>query len=164
MNATALALLVGVAVGAGGTWLYCTRAAESEARQQAERHATELAARVLRLREAQTRGDALTRQLDAALNSNRRLREERDHALQNVTTGRECLGPAAVRVLNRRAAPVRVPTPAGQPAAAPAGHAATDRDVALWAGDAIRRYEECAARLTALIAWHETELQQGGMP
>ena len=116
--------------------------------------------------------DALTRELAAAVDQSNILQKERDDALSRLTTGRECLSGAAVGVLNRRASAVRVPTPTRQPAADPAARAATDphqpaasdRDVAIWASDAQRRYAECAATLRALVGWHESEMQSGGMP
>lgn len=169
---TALAALAGLLVGAGLSWLYCSRAAEIDARHAAERHATELAERVLRLREAQRHGDTLTRQLAAATEAAQTLKEERDDALAKLTDGRKCLSGAAVSVLNRRPGAVPVPAAAGQPAAHAAGRAAadagqpaaSDRDVVRWATDAQRRYAECAATLNALVGWHEADMQQGGMP
>ena len=71
-----------------------------------------------------------------------------------VTTGRLCLGPAAVSLLQPGAAwgPYQS---AGQPAAkGGAQFAASDRDVGYWIADANRLYETCAARINALIDWH----------
>ena len=131
----------------------------------AQRETATLRIQLARTAAAQARGDALMRDLDAALESNRSLRKERDRALAQVTTGRECLSADAVRLLNHpdhRA--VSVPEPSGQSAAADAGGSASDRDVAAWAADVQQQYRECAERLNTLIEWHERDMQQGGMP
>lgn len=112
------------------------------------------------LLDAQTRGDALTRQLAAATRAASRLRKERDDALQTATTGRVCLDAAALRVLD--GAPglaVALPTAAGGAAAAD-GAVATDTDVARWALGAGEQYEECRRRLDALIDFHTSEVPQ----
>lgn len=107
------------------------------------------------LMEAQTRGDALTRQLSAATRAASRLRKERDHALQLATTGRACLDGAALRVLDG-APGLRVDLPATAAGAAGAdGAVATDTDLARWALDAGEQYEACRGRLGALIDFHE---------
>ena len=72
---TPLAALAGLLIGAGLSWLYCSRAAEIDARLVAERYATESAERLLRLREAQRHGDTLTRQLTAATEAAQALKE-----------------------------------------------------------------------------------------
>lgn len=172
MTKTLTALAVGALIGATGAWAYSHHRSTAAARVEAERHAAVLKRHIEQLDAAQARGDALTRELAAAVDQSNILQKERDDALSRLTTGRECLSGAAVGVLNRRASAVRVPTPTRQPAADPAARAATDphqpaasdRDVAIWASDAQRRYAECAATLRALVGWHESEMQSGGMP
>lgn len=70
-----------------------------------------------------------------------------------VTTGRKCLDPAAVSLLQPGAAAPQSAAP-GKPDAESAGApAASDRDVAFWIADANQQYDTCAARLNALIDW-----------
>ena len=72
-----------------------------------------------------------------------------------VTTGKPCLNPAAVRMLNHRAGDA-VPETTGKPATeSPADAPATDADAAYWIADAISRYEIAAARLNALVDYFE---------
>lgn len=108
------------------------------------------------LQAAQSRGDALSRQLSAATRAADRLRKERDDAISRTTTGRVCLDEPALRVLD--GAPglhSDLPHAAGDSAGADAGYVATDTHVARWALDAGGRYDECRRRLDALIDWHE---------
>ena len=75
----------------------------------------------------------------------------------NVTTGRLCLGADAVRLLQPTAQAAQH-SPPGEPAGeSPAVAPASDRDVAYWAAEANRQYETAAARLNALIEWHQTD-------
>ena len=68
-----------------------------------------------------------------------------------VTTGRRCLEPAAVRLLQPAADSPRIET-IGQPAAENATElAASDTDVAYWIAEANRQYETCAGRVNALV-------------
>lgn len=169
----ALAALV-VAGAAAGGWivaqvkngeLAALRIEQAERVTRAERLARE------RLQAAQARGDELTVRLAAANESAATLQKELDDALSKVTTGRPCLGGAALRVLDRAPgiAPAGLPAPAGVPAGANAAHpaapaaqpagdegaAATDTDVARWALHAAGEYGECVRRLGALIDWHD---------
>ena len=125
------------------------------------------------LQAAQARGDVLTEELMAATRAAELLRGELHEQIDLATQGRACLDAAALRVLDRApgiaarpvpAAPRRAAAAGGaQPAADPAQPArpaaaepaATDTDVARWANDAYRRYADCAARLDALIRWHD---------
>lgn len=69
-----------------------------------------------------------------------------------VTTGRPCLNPAAVRMLNARPSSPAVPEATGKPITEDAPPlAASDSDVAYYIADAAGQYETCAARLNALI-------------
>lgn len=107
------------------------------------------------LLEAQTRGDALSRQLSAATRAASRLRKERDDALRAATTGRTCLDDAALRVLDG-APGVRVDLPATAGGADGAGAAvATDTDIARWALEAGERHTDCRAWLDALIDFNQ---------
>ena len=173
MTRTLITLAVGAALGAAGAATYTHHRATATARAQAELQAAVLASYIERLDAAQERGDALTRELAAAVDQSHAMQKERDDALLRLTSGRECLSADAVRVLNRRATAVRVPEATSKPAENATARAATDphqpaaasdRDLALWASDAQRRYAECAATLGALVGWHESEMQSGGMP
>ncbi|QDF95179.1 hypothetical protein CJ010_00735 [Azoarcus sp. DD4] len=170
----ALAALVAAGAAAGG-WIVAQvknselaelRTEQTERVTKAERLARE------RLQAAQARGDELTVRLAAANESAATLQKELDDALSKVTTGRPCLGGAALRVLDRAPgiaaprmpAPARVApaadaahpaAPAAQPAARDEGDAATDTDVARWALHAAGEYGECTRRLGALIDWHD---------
>lgn len=140
------------------------------------------------LRAAQARGDALTEKLMAASRAAELLRGEIHEQIELVTQGRACLDAAALRVLDRApgiAAPARVPASTGRAAAAGGADAAadtaqpradgarqrahdargggpiaTDTDLARWALDAGRQYDECARRLDALIDWHASDPKQ----
>lgn len=164
-----------VAAGAAaGSWITAQvkNAQLAELRtEQAERVARAETLARQRLQAAQARGDELTVQLTAANQAAADLRKELDDALSKVTTGRPCLGGAALRVLDRAPgiAPAGLPAPASVAAGADAGHpaapaaqpagdegdAATDTDVARWALHAAGEYGECTRRLGALIDWHD---------
>lgn len=119
---------------------------------------------------AQQRGDALTLQLAAAGAAAHQITQERQHDVATVTTGRDCLGEPALRLLD--GAPglsVQLPAPTRRAADSHAAHAAapadlasaspthvtaTDAHVTAWALDAGAQYAECARRLDALIGWH----------
>lgn len=127
---------------------------------------------LVRVQAAAARADQLTLDLHAQVSANAALQEQIDEQLALATHGRPCLDPAALRLLDRaaqppaavpaparRAAAARAPQPAADPAQparpAAAEPAATDTDVARWANDAYHRYADCAARLDALIRWHD---------
>jgi hypothetical protein len=103
---------------------------------------------------AQMRGDTLTRSLLQQQSQIDVLKQEAHHAITQATTGRTCLGGAALRVLN--SAPgitVDLPTPASGVAAA-GEPSSTDTDIAIWVADTGAAYEVCRARLDALIDWN----------
>ena len=78
-----------------------------------------------------------------------------------VTTGKPCLNPAAVRMLNARPDSPAVPQAPGKPVAEDAAAlAASDSDVAYYIADASGQYETCAARLNALIDFENGNSQQ----
>jgi len=158
-------------------------ALEAVQREHAEQWRIFAEAAAARLQAAQARGDALTEELAAASRQADALRGELDEQITLATQGRACLDAAALRVLDRApgiaAAPARVPAPARRAAAAGGADAAgdsaqrggdgagqraeqrdaepyaTDTDLARWALDAGRQYDDCARRLGALIDWHE---------
>lgn len=149
-----LAALAGVAASGG----YLLGAAKVEALRTEHARglfaASQNASRALYA--AQQRGDALTLQLAAAGAAAHQITQERQHDVATVTTGRDCLGEPALRLLD--GAPglsVRVPAAAGSAAAAGGQHVATDTQLTAWALDAGAQYADCARRLSALIAWHE---------
>jgi hypothetical protein len=78
----------------------------------------------------------------------------------SVTTGRKCLDPAAVRLLQPATDTASKP-PAGKPVAeSPADLAASDTDVAYWIAEANRHYETCAGRLNGLVDWHAEDVTE----
>jgi hypothetical protein len=112
---------------------------------------------LVHLQQAQARGDRL--EIRLAEEEETRQIQEKFHAeeIKRLTRGRRCLDAPAVRLLNAApglpAGPLRLPAPAGRPADRDAA-AATDTDVALWAGNARKQYDACRSRLAALIDWH----------
>jgi hypothetical protein len=162
----ALAFLAWTLVAAGTGWRMGSeqeadrcQARVSTLRADAAETARGAAAEALgHLRQAQARGDRLETRL--AEEEASRQSQEKIHAeeIQRLTRGRPCLDAPAVRLLNAAAPGLpagrpRLPAPAGRPADPDAG-AATDTDVALWAGAVRRQYETCRSRLAALIDWH----------
>ena len=148
-----LALLLGLALGSASGWTLGRARLQTEQAQQAEQ-AAEQAANALAA--AQVRGDALSQALSARQDRIDQLTKEKRDAIAPVTTGRACLEPAALRVLDGAAGLQvdRLPEAPRDPAAADAA-VATDTDIARWALDAGARHEQCRARLDALIAWHQ---------
>lgn len=143
-----LASFVFLALCAGGGFFAGYRAAsnESDARQLAAERAAALAyvAEV-------ARGNELSAQLAQTETRIQTQTAERIKHVPQVTTGRRCLEPAAVGLLNGSTAP-GLPAAAGQPAATDAAApAASDTDVAGWIAAASGQYETCAARLNGLI-------------
>lgn len=110
------------------------------------------------LQQAQQRGDALTTQLAARQQHIDQLSREKHHALAQVTTGRVCLGNAALRVLNSAPGLSVAGLPQAASGAAAAGQPiatyASDLDIGQWAIDAGAQHEQCRQRLDALIDWH----------
>lgn len=174
-----LALLVGAA---GGAWAGYTlgRApllvalAEHKA-TVAENHKLAAMAAARELQAAQAVGDALTVRLHTALQATHQLEQQRHDAIRKATTGRTCFDGRALRVLDgapgiRVARTADVPTPTGGAAAAhaaaataaeqPTAEHSTDTHVGGWIVTAGAQYEQCRARLDALIDWHRpTPLQ-----
>lgn len=155
-------LLAGLALGAALSWklgrapLLVELAQARSTQAEAAKLAALAAARGLQL--AQARGDALSTALAAKQAQLYQLQKDRHAALQRFTTGRACLGAAAVGVLNGAdsvagAGLEPVPPPTGGAAAAGASFA-TDADVGHWAIAARAAHGECRARLDALIDWH----------
>lgn len=156
-------LLVGMAMMAAGftgmgwslgrTPLLVQLARQSEAYMAEKKQLAEQAAQTLQA--AQDRGDALTTGLLNQQTRIDKLKTEAHHAITQVTTGKPCLGPAALRLLD--SAPGLgvngLPTTTGGAAAAD-GRVALDSDIAGWAVDAGAQYEVCRARLDALIDFY----------
>lgn len=108
------------------------------------------------LERARRLGDDLTNALAAKSQQIQKLQKEKRDALSQVTHGAACLDGDALRVLKQSPG---ISVAADMPgttsgAAAADGAAATDTDVALWIVDAGAQYEQCRARLGALIDWH----------
>lgn len=148
-----LALLLGLVAGGWGGWTLGRARLQTEQARQAEQ-AAEQAANALAA--AQARGEALSQTLSEREDRIDQLTKEKRDAVTPVTTGRACLEPAALRVLDGAAGlqVARLPEAPGGLAATDAA-IATDTDVARWALDAGARHEQCRDRLDALIAWHQ---------
>jgi hypothetical protein len=119
-------------------------------------------------RKVEARGEALLARQLTLESENLRLGKERDDALRKKTMGRACLGDAALRLLNNPGAASRYGLSASANGAALAplaatsdtgdietGYAASDTDVALWAGHAIDQYNACRGRIDALREWYD---------
>ena len=156
LNVIAVPLLaLGLVIGGWGGWTLGRARLQTEQAQQAEQ-AAERAATALAA--AQARGDALSSALSERQDQIDRLTKEKRDAVAPATTGRTCLEPAALRMLDGAAGlqVARLPEAPRDPAAAGAA-IATDTDVARWALDAGAQHEQCRARLDALIAWHQDD-------
>lgn len=148
-------------IGAGETARVEARRMECEqARAQDARLAAEQAAVLLsRAQEAESQAADRIAALEAA---SRKKIEETRRDLYRLSTGRECLAPALRLRLNAAIADGLPAGAGGAPDAAagsPAdpgdGRASTDADIAGWALDAARLYDECRARLDAIRTWDE---------
>lgn len=155
----ALAGLALIASAAGGAWVTANHKnveiadlhrayTEERARSASEASAT--------LQAAVLRGDALSARVAIAESASQTQLEETNHAIRRITTGRNCLGSAAVRLLNDPAGfrAAAVPTPTGQ-SIEPDAAFASDTDVGLWANSARRQYETCRGRLQAVADFYE---------
>ena len=127
-------------------------------RAHAEQRARDAEAAAAEIEAAVKRGNELAARVAAAESTRDLALQETKDALRRVTTGRPCLGGAAVRLLNESAGlkPAQLPGAAGQPAGADAA-AASDTDVAQWAASAIRHYDTCRGRLAAIAEFHQEQ-------
>lgn len=108
------------------------------------------------IEQAHAQADALSQRLSELESNAAHTTLEKTHAIPVVTTGRPCLGPGAVRVLNGAAVPGAGAASAAAGSFDAAGDAvATDSDVAGWIADAQGRFEICRGRLNALIDYEE---------
>ena len=150
------AMTGGALLGSTGTSLfYRAEIAQIEA-AAATAQTLAVAAQIRRTGEAQALADALSSKLARTEQALSNTAQEALREIPRVTTGRPCLGPGAVRLLNpaRGASAGAVPPPAG-PLAAEDGPVASDTDIATWIAGAQGRYETCRARLGALIDFEE---------
>lgn len=120
--------------------------------EERTRAATQAAAE---LKAAVDRGNALAARVTAAESTRDIALQETQDALRKVTTGKPCLGGAAVRLLNHSVDTANMPTATSQPAGAAAAAATdsdyvSDTDIALWAAFARRSYDTCRGRIDAL--------------
>ena len=151
--------LVLLAAAAGGGWLMANyknvEIAELE-RERAEENDRSTRAANKNLQAAVLLGDALSARVAAAESARQTLFEENTHAIRRLTSGRPCLGSAAVRLLNDATGlrPVAVPAPTGQPTE-PDATFATDTDIGLWAASARRQYDTCRGTLQAVADFFE---------
>lgn len=96
------------------------------------------------------RGNTLSAQLATAENQIQTITLWKARNVQNVTTGKSCLGPAAVGLLNGTTPKLSEAT--GKPSPEDAGTtAATDSDTLAWAIEARSWYATCAARVNSLV-------------
>jgi hypothetical protein len=121
-----------------------------------QQHAAQLAA-------WQARGAALVATVARHENALTLAHQEKTDALRRLTTGRPCLGGAAVRLLNDPAGlkPAALPAPSGQPAEPDAAFA-SDTDVGLWAASARRQYDTCRGRLQAVADFYAAQEAAAG--
>lgn len=160
MTAT-VALAVGFGAGAWTVALHKDRTIANMQREAATQLMRQADATSMRLYQAQTLGDRLTRDLAAARRSAQQLSKERDHAIAQATTGRVCLDGAALGVLD--GAPgitLHLPDAASGTDGAHADRVATDTDVGHWTVAAGGEYAECVRRYHGLIDWHASTGRQ----
>lgn len=156
MSPWAALVMLLVLVGYGGSFYYAgdKHAADACKAAQLDQDRAVVAA----YRAAVARGNAASAQLAQAETAIQTQTAERIKHVPQVTAGRRCLEPAAVRLLNVAAAAPGLPAAAGQPVAADAAApAASDTDVAGWIAAAGGQYETCAARLNGLIDYEEAK-------
>lgn len=156
-------------VGFGVAWDWQGARADARVmdlqRQAAVRQAEEAAASAAALRRERDRTDQITRaagQREAALDTKL---QETQRALKTATTGRPCLGGAALRVLDQSTGLRPPPGSAlasvldrgyAGAAADPSGEeAASDTDVAEWIATSGRYYERCRARIHDIREWQD---------
>lgn len=165
IRTTIAAAAIAAAVGAAGGWTaqgWRMDAALADLRNSHTQAQAELTERNAKhLARVWARGDELAASLASQQIHISQLHQEHSRAIQHLTTGRPCLSAELVGVLNRTDQPSptdrphALPTPTGSPDAAHASAFATDSDVSTWAATARSQYATCAARLDALIRWHE---------
>ena len=68
-----------------------------------------------------------------------------------VTTGRDCLSPDAVRLLNKPTSDFGLSPSTSKPVAETSDGIATDTDVAQWIADAKDKYASCAANNNGIV-------------
>lgn len=144
-----IAVIAAVIGALGGWWMASDH---YDAKQlEAERAA------VAKYRADVERGNASSAKLSQAETAIQIKTVERIKYVPQVTTGRRCLEPDAVSLLNGSGT-FGLPSTAGQPAATDAAApAASDADVAGWIASASGQYETCAARLNGLIDYEEAK-------
>lgn len=164
MRALGLAACASVLLAALAVWIThsvertCLDAVVS---QHQDEQIKTLDASVQALTQARERGDALTQALAESDRAIQKLTKEKRDALMQATRGSTCLDAAALRVLDQ--APgisvAALPQATGGAVAAD-GAVATDTHVASWINEAGAQYEQCRARLDALIRWHSPDQQE----
>ncbi|MBL0353602.1 MAG: hypothetical protein IPP03_13450 [Dechloromonas sp.] len=126
--------------------------------KSAQASANEAAARqnLDALVEAERQGEMLSARATAAETARDAALQETQNALRKTTTGRPCLNPGTVRLLNDATGLKHpaLPAPAGEPALADAG-TASDTDVAFWIAYARRSYDTCRGRIDAIADFYK---------
>lgn len=159
MNPLSIAALAGLigGMGMGGFITQAVMAERIAIMESTQAKAVAMSAQIYHQRfvDAQVRGDALSNQLSQTESELNQRTLEVSRALSKVTTGRVCLGDAAIRLLNgthdnRAAEPEATGT-----SVAENGAVATDTDVASWISNAQGQYEICRARLGSLIDYEQ---------
>lgn len=149
-----LILLIAVGALAGGGYYEGSKHATDS--YKAEQLETERAAEK-KYRAEVARGNQLSARLAESESTIHIKTVEVIKHVPQVTTGRRCLDPDAVSLLNGSGIP-RLSAAAGQPAAADAAApAASDTDVANWIASANGQYDLCAARLNGLVDFEEAK-------
>lgn len=145
--AAILAVITSLAMGfySGYDW-HKTKAEAAKAEMMALHQA--------RVEQEQARGNALADKLAKAEGRITVKTIEMIKHVKDVTTGRDCLGPAAVGLLQPGNSQGLRAT-AGEPDAESPGASATDTDIGVWIAEANQYYDTCAARQHALIDWAE---------
>lgn len=168
VDALIASVLVTLIFGAGWATNGWRKDAEISRMETAWSNKTRLAAEqnTKELAEAVTRGDDLTRQLNAWQDTLIAFAEEKNREIDRLSTGRRCLDGPLVRVLNAQPGqqlPGHVPTATGSALRANGTTAAdpddgaysTDRDVAGWINRCRVGYDTCRAQLDQLNDYYK---------
>lgn len=145
------ALLLALSMFASGVWYGTTTTNDSRDADEltAERAATK------KYKEQVDRGNDLSAKLSVAESTIQIKTSERIKHVPQVTTGKPCLSPAAVDLVNGVSRPAASPALSGSTgqsfAESSRALAASDADIATWAVEAGQYYDTCAARLNTLI-------------
>lgn len=137
---------------------------ETDAQKRYSQAATE---NINKLVTAKKMSDVLVARVAGLENTIYLFAEEKNREIKKLTTGRPCLGSAAVRLLNAGPAGIRIggpvpeaagialPTAAGSTTDPDSEGYATDTDIAAWINQAQRSYDICRAYIKAIADFYE---------